>query len=89
MRKKQQPKRLFTFAFNTVGYIGALAIIIAFTMLSFKQIEPGDTIYLMLNFFGAIGILVDAFYHDDYPSGFLHVVFAAVAFAAIIFNYVV
>ena len=68
--------------------MGALAIISAFTLLSFKLLESGDMWYLGLNLFGAIGILVDAFYHDDYPAGFLHVVFAAVAFAAIIFNYI-
>ncbi len=73
---------------NIIGYAGALAIIVAFTMLSFNLLQPKDLLYLALNLFGAAGILIDAFYHDDYPAGVLHVVFAAVAFAAIVFNYV-
>lgn len=74
--------------FNTIGYLGALAIIVAFTMISFNIVQSGDFVYLILNMVGATGILIDAFYHDDYPAGFLHVVFAGVAFAAIVFNYI-
>ena len=69
---------------NTFGYTGAVLIIIGFALLSLDKVGPHDVSYLLLNLFGGLGILSDAFYHKDYPSGFLNIVFSLIALISLI-----
>ncbi len=69
---------------NIFGYTGAVLVIIGFALLSLNKVGPHDASYLLLNLFGGLGILTDAFYHKDYPSGFLNIVFSAIAFISLI-----
>ncbi len=70
------------------GYAGALLIIIGFALLSLEKIGPQDVSYLILNFFGGIGIVITAFNRKDYPSGVLNVVFSAIAFISLVAVYI-
>ncbi len=69
---------------NFFGYTGAVLIIVSFALLSLDKVGPHDSSYLLLNLFGGLGILIDAFYHKDYPSGVLNVVFASIALISLV-----
>jgi membrane-bound ClpP family serine protease len=66
------------------GYVGAVLIIVGFALLSLEKVGPHDALYLVLNLFGGIGIVITAFTRKDYPSGVLNVVFSAIALISLI-----
>ena len=70
------------------GYIGGILIILGFALLSLGKIGPQDIAYLVLQFFGGIGIVVAALHHKDYPSGVLNIVFSLIALVSLVAVYI-
>jgi len=66
------------------GYVGALCVIVALLLVSFEIVGPRDIPYQILNLLGGVGICITAFFHQDYPSGVLNVIFGGVALIALI-----
>ena len=66
------------------GWYGAVAILIAFFLVSFSYILPTSFLYLFLSLSGAVGIALNAFMDKDYPATFLNIIYALVAVLAFI-----
>lgn len=66
------------------GWYGACAIMIAYAFVSFSLLEPESFYYQLLNFTGAIGIVVSSFYRKNYPPGVLNIVWAIIAGVALV-----
>ena len=60
------------------------AVVIAYTLINFSLLEVDDFYYQFLNVFGSLGILINAFYHRDYPAAILNMIWIAVAIIIIV-----
>jgi len=64
---------------ETIGWIGAFLVVIAFFLVSTKRIKATSKRYQLLNFFGAIGVGVNVFYQQSWPALVLQIIWALIA----------
>jgi hypothetical protein len=64
------------------GWYGAIAILAAYTLISFGFIGPGY-LFQFLSITGSIGIAGEAFAHRARPAGWLNAVYAVVGVIAL------
>lgn len=69
---------------SILGWYGVVAIIGAYTLVSFDVIGTHSYTYQLLNLSGALGIIVEASAKKDTQPVVLNIVWAVVAVAAII-----
>ncbi len=69
---------------DAVGWYGVLAILCAYGLVTFNVVTAKGYPYQLLNFTGAIGLVVIAHSHKDKQPAILNVVWALVAAIAII-----
>lgn len=67
-----------------IGWYGVLAILIAYFLISFRFVESSSLIYQLLNFSGAIAIMIDAIVDKNYQPVFLNIIWAIVALVVIL-----
>ncbi|OGZ17410.1 MAG: hypothetical protein A2Z78_00685 [Candidatus Nealsonbacteria bacterium RBG_13_36_15] len=67
-----------------IGWFGMGLILIAYWFISTRRIEVKSRLYQMLNLGGAIGIVINAFYHKAFPPLALNVIWATIAFWALL-----
>jgi hypothetical protein len=70
--------------FEVIGWYGVIAILIGYLLLSFGLLLPGDVIYQLLNFTGAIAIVFHSLYKKDYEPVVLDSIWALIALIALI-----
>ena len=66
------------------GWYGAVAIVLAYALVSFSILEPTGLIYQLLNVTGALGIVVVSFHKRAYQPGVLNIIWAVIASIAIL-----
>ena len=66
------------------GWYGAVAIVLAYALVSFSILEPTNLWYQALNGSGALGIVAVSFYKKTYQPGVLNIVWTVIAFVAIL-----
>lgn len=67
-----------------IGWYGAVAVLLAYALVSFKVIPASGYIYQLLNLTGAVGIVVISLVKKAKQPASLNVVWAIIAFIAII-----
>lgn len=68
---------------SAIGWIGIVAIILAYALLSFNVIGKGTT-YDLLNLFGAMFVVIDAIDDKAYPPAVLNTVWFVIALISLI-----
>lgn len=71
------------FSIDVIGWIGALLILIAYALISFKKIEGNSLKYQLLNIFGSIFLVINTYYYGAIPSTLVNVIWAIIAVFAI------
>lgn len=66
-----------------LGWYGAIALLIAYGLLTFGILASDSILYQVINVTGALGIVVNAFGKEDYPPAFLNSVWVLIALVAI------
>ena len=69
---------------EALGWYGAVAIVGAYALNSFSLISTQDLLYQLLNFTGAIGIVIISFYKKAYQPGVLNLIWSFIAFFALL-----
>ncbi len=69
--------------YSIIGWLGMIFIILAYFLLSTKRLKSNSVIYNLLNFFGALGILVNTFVTRSWPSVALNGIMMGIAIYAI------
>jgi len=69
---------------NILGWYGAVAILIAFALISFNIINSNSLTYQLLNLTGSIGIVVNASRKKDFPVIGLNICWVLIALVALI-----
>lgn len=68
---------------DIVGWIGAIALLVAYALISARRVEGDSTSYQSLNLVGSVLLIVNTVYYRAYPSAFLNLVWGAIAVYAI------
>jgi len=67
-----------------LGWIGAIAILLAYAALSLDLVRPVSPVYQGLNLFGALGIILSNLPRKAYQATILNLAWAAVAIIALL-----
>lgn len=66
-----------------LGWIGTVAYLIAYLLLSIKKLRSDTVLYHLLNAIGAAGLIIHAVNLNDYPNLIVNGVWGAIAIFAI------
>ncbi|MBI4640786.1 MAG: hypothetical protein HY731_08835 [Candidatus Tectomicrobia bacterium] len=69
---------------STVGWIGALLILVAYYLISNDKIDNRSRSYQWMNLFGAIGVAVNAYANHAWPAVGLEFVWALIAIKSLL-----
>ncbi|MBT5807788.1 hypothetical protein HOI18_00765 [Candidatus Uhrbacteria bacterium] len=72
-------KRTFEFITESLGWIGVLAILLGYALISFQIVESSSRLFHGINFVGALGILIDAAADKNWQPVVLNVVWIGLA----------
>ena len=70
---------------DLIGWLGTLAYIIAYLLLSIGKLKAEQKTYHLLNILGALGLIVNAIHLNDYPNIIVNAVWFAIGFIGLIF----
>ena len=70
--------------FDTLGWIGAFLLLLAYAMVSFRKLAADSLTYQGLNVAASILLAVNTIYHGAYPSSFVNIVWTLIAVFAIL-----
>jgi hypothetical protein len=68
---------------DVAGWIGVVALLVAYGLVSTKRIEGDSVVYQMLNLVGAGLLIVNSFYYGAYPSVGINVIWIGIAVYAL------
>lgn len=66
-----------------IGWIGALLILTAYALISFRKVEGNSLEYQSLNILGSILLAVNTLYYGAIPSSLVNIIWAIIAVFAI------
>lgn len=75
------PKNLIV---DVMGWIGAMAILVAYALVSAKKVQGDSTLYQWLNLGGSVMLIVNSFFYGAFPSVAVNVVWIGIATLALI-----
>ena len=67
-----------------IGWYGVLAILFGYILISFSILKASSLAYQLLNFTGALGVVLETYSRKDYQPFWLNVVWTGIALIAII-----
>ncbi len=70
--------------FDVLGWIGAILLLLAYALVSFKKLEADAASYQWLNITASVLLLVNTIYYGAYPSSFVNAAWTVIAFFAIL-----
>ena len=65
-----------------LGWVGAVALLAAYAMLSFRRVSGQSATFQGLNIFGSFLLIINTAYHRAYPSGTVNVFWIVIAVLA-------
>ena len=87
MRRSTRP-HLDEHAFNPLlegsGWLGTIAIIVGYFLITLTAFSPHSWVYIVLNIFGSIAIAVEAAYKKDYQPVLLNIVWLVIALVSLL-----
>jgi hypothetical protein len=70
--------------FDTLGWIGAFLLLVAYALVSFRKLAADSLVYQALNVAASILLAVNTLYHGAFPSSFVNIVWTVIAVFAIL-----
>ncbi len=65
--------------FLFVGWVGAIAFVVAYFLLSLKALSTDSVTYHLLNVIGGICLVINSVYLNDAPNFFVNIVWMGIA----------
>jgi hypothetical protein len=65
--------------FDAIGWVGAVALLIAYALVSFKRLEGDSATFQFLNISGSILLAANTIFYGSYPSTFVNLIWAGIA----------
>jgi hypothetical protein len=69
---------------NILGWIGSIEVVVAYALNSSQKIKSDSIAFQVLNFTGAIFLIINSVYKEAYPFTFINTVWAVIAVVAIV-----
>ena len=69
--------------FDAIGWVGAVALLIAYAMVSHRKLEADSAMYQLLNISGSLLLAANTTFYGSYPSTFVNLIWAGTAVFAI------
>ena len=70
-------------AADVIGWVGAIALLIAYGMITAGKMKASGKRYQGLNLVGSAGLIVNSTWYGAYPSTFLNIVWIGIAVYAL------
>ena len=71
-------------AIEVAGWVGAACILLAYLLLSLGKLGGRSVAYQILNLAGAVGFVINGWWHRAIPNAAMNVVWAGIAVYALI-----
>jgi hypothetical protein len=65
--------------FDGIGWVGAVALLIAYALVSSKRLEGDSAAFQLLNISGSILLAANTIFYGSYPSTFVNLIWAGIA----------
>jgi hypothetical protein len=65
--------------FDAIGWVGAIALLVAYAMVSSKRLEGNSAAYQLLNISGSLLLAANTIFYGSYPSTFVNLIWAGIA----------
>jgi hypothetical protein len=65
--------------FDAIGWVGAVALLIAYALVSSKKLEGDSAAFQLLNISGSILLAANTIFYGSYPSTFVNLIWAGIA----------
>ena len=65
--------------FDSIGWVGAAALLVAYAMVSHKKLEGDSATYQLLNISGSLLLAANTIFYGSYPSTFVNLIWAGIA----------
>jgi hypothetical protein len=69
--------------FDAIGWVGAIALLIAYAMISHKKLEGDSATFQLLNIGGSLLLAANTIFYGSYPSTFVNLIWAGIAIFSI------
>jgi hypothetical protein len=69
--------------FDAIGWVGAIALLIAYALVSSKRLEGDSAAFQLLNISGSILLATNTIFYGSYPSTFVNLIWAGIAVVSI------
>ena len=69
---------------DLIGWLGAVLLLLAYALVSFKKLRVDGGHYQLLNAVGSCFLIVNTVYYRAYPSSFVNVIWILIAIVALI-----
>ena len=69
---------------DILGWFGVVAILVAFTLVSFGFVGGRSLLFQILNLLGSAAIAYDALTNKDKPAAWLNIIYAVIALIALL-----
>ena len=69
---------------NGIGWVGAVELITAYALISYKKVDADSALFQWLNLTGSIFLIINTYYYKAYPSTVVNVFWLFIAFFALI-----
>jgi hypothetical protein len=68
---------------DIIGWIGAVALLMAYIFVSTRRMEGDSASYQLLNLGGSAFLMVNSFFYGAYPSSIVNIVWISIALFAL------
>jgi hypothetical protein len=65
--------------FDAIGWMGAIALLIAYALVSSKKLEGDSAVFQLLNISGSLLLAANTIFYGSYPSTFVNLIWAGIA----------
>jgi len=65
--------------FDAIGWVGAVALLIAYALVSAKRLEGDSAAFQLLNISGSILLAANTIFYGSYPSTFVNLIWVSIA----------
>jgi len=69
---------------DIVGWIGAVALLLAYGLVSTRKLQGDSGIYQVFNFIGAAFLMANSFFYGAFPSAAVNIVWISIAVFAVL-----
>ncbi len=70
--------------YSVLGWVGVIFIILAYILFSTRKVKMDYVLYHLLNFLGALGLIVSTFVTESWPALTLSLIFAGISIIYIV-----